>query len=229
MPRGAQDHLDRRRPARQPRRLAPGWMARGAMANEPRPGREARAPSRRLAGRPGAAPSVASGDPRGQVEPRTPRPARGLQERQQLKKGCGGKPRAGFRDCSLPACVWSPDNPRGIIRSRALWSAGTRASVVALPRNAWERGFLEARALDVRSYVPLRPGIRPWAPPRPGWMARRARRGRQTPCSGWTIRAARRPPAPRRAHHASRSASCSIRPSGEALSTASRSHRSAPP
>ena len=117
-------------------------------------------------------------DPRGQVGPRTSRPARGLQDRPQLKKCRGGRPRAAFRDCSLPACVWSPDNPRGIIRSRALGSAGTRASVVARPRNAWARGFLEARALDVSLTSPCPRGSLPSAPPRPGWTACRARRGR---------------------------------------------------
>ena len=40
-------------------------------------------------------------DPRAQVGPRTSRPSRGLQKRLQLKEGCGGRPRAGFRDFSL--------------------------------------------------------------------------------------------------------------------------------
>jgi len=68
------------------------------------------------------------------------------------------------------------DKPRGLIRSRALWSAGTRASVVALPRDARERGFLEARALDVSLTSPCGRGSLLQASPRHGWMASRARK-----------------------------------------------------
>ena len=45
---------------------------------------------------------VAAGDPRLQVGPRTSRPARGLHERQHLKQGRGGRPRAGFRHFRSP-------------------------------------------------------------------------------------------------------------------------------
>jgi hypothetical protein len=41
-------------------------------------------------------------DPRPQVGPWTSRPARGLHERQHLKQGCGGRPRAGFRHFRSP-------------------------------------------------------------------------------------------------------------------------------
>jgi hypothetical protein len=51
------------------------------------------------------------------------------------------------------------DKPRGFIRSRALWSAGTRAHIPVALRSA-ERSFsLETRALNVSPYVSLRPGI----------------------------------------------------------------------
>ena len=50
---------------------APPWHTSSART-------KARAPSRRFAGRPGAAPTVAAGDPRVQVGPRTSRPARGM-------------------------------------------------------------------------------------------------------------------------------------------------------
>ena len=71
------------------------------MADEPRPGRKLapiaahRSPARSRAD------GLPLADPRVQVGPRTSRPARGLHERQHLKEGGGGRPRAGFRDFSL--------------------------------------------------------------------------------------------------------------------------------
>ena len=48
-----------------------------------------------------AAPSVASGDPREQVGPRTSRPSRGMQIRLHQRDGRRRIPRAGFRHFSL--------------------------------------------------------------------------------------------------------------------------------
>jgi len=48
-------------------------------------------------------------DPRAQVGPWTSRPARGLHERQHLKQGRGGRPRAGFRHFRSP-------EPKGSLR-----------------------------------------------------------------------------------------------------------------
>ena len=131
-----------RAPAASPRAWLDGqWRRHGARA----PARlKARAPSRRFAGRPGAAPSVASGNPRVQVGPRTSRPSHGMHVCSLKEWLSPHSARRVPRLCApLPESrkVAPPDNGPVIV-SRALWSAGTRAHApVALPRNARERSF----------------------------------------------------------------------------------------
>ncbi len=96
--------------------------------------------------------------------------------------GGGSTARAGFRHLRSLSVKGRSDNPRGIIRSGALWPSGTRASEVALPRDARERGSLEARALEIGSYFPLARGPGLWdcglaAAPPAGLLAGLARCG----------------------------------------------------
>jgi hypothetical protein len=120
----------------------------------------------------------------GRVGPRTSRPTRGLQERQRLRSGCGGRPRAGSRDFSLrsPEREGSlrPITGRPVIGSRALWSSGTRAHDLVALRLRGAQLVLEARALDIRSYVP--PSREPWPAAR-GFAA--APHGFAAPALGW--------------------------------------------
>jgi hypothetical protein len=66
-------------------------------------------------------------DPRPQVGPRTSRPARGLQGRPHLRKAVVAGRAPGSATCAPLSLKGRSDKPRGVIRSRALWSAGTRA------------------------------------------------------------------------------------------------------
>lgn len=213
--RGAQDRPDERRPARQPRRLAPGWMARGAaMAHELEHRPEARAPSRRFAGRPGAAPSVAPGDPQVQVGPRTSRPARAVLTGLSEGIAVAARRAPGSATYAPLSLKGRSDNPRGVIVSRALWSAGTRAHAhVALPRNARERcSSLKARALYITQLCTPAPGD-------PGLLLRRgivgrpaAHEGPGTRLAACTRPAARLAPGPCRAKPSRPSADDQRRP-----------------
>jgi hypothetical protein len=125
---------------------------------------KSRPPSRRFAGRPGAAPTVAPGDPRAQVGPRTSRPSRGMQScspKRWAVTAFRAPGSATVRSAPLSVGWVAPPDNELVIVSRALWSAGTRAHTpVALPRDARERSFsLKARALYITPLCTLRPGI----------------------------------------------------------------------
>jgi hypothetical protein len=135
-----------------------------------------------------------------------------------LRDGCRAFRAPGSATCrSAPLSVRKvapPDKLRELIGSGALWSAGTRAHAPAALRLRGAQPFLKARALCIRSYAPLRPGIRLPAPPRPGWTARRACTGhhaarrvatpvaRRTPARrrAWPVRRQTRAGRRRRAH-----------------------------
>ena len=51
----------------------------------------------------------------------------------RLRDGGGGIPRAGYRDFSLPACVRSPDKPRGLSEVARFGPRARRARMVARP------------------------------------------------------------------------------------------------
>jgi hypothetical protein len=88
------------------------------------------------------------------VAPRASRPSRGLQERQPLRKvvvAARVPGSAAVRSAPLPrARVAPPDNPRGIIRSRALWPAG-RAAHLARRTAITARGHAARSSATVAS------------------------------------------------------------------------------
>ena len=183
--RGAHGHSPTsRRAPRLPRRLAPGLTEGAAMADEPRPDRKlARHRGALLAGQEPRRPSSPA-DPRAQVGPRTSRPSRGMQD--SFPKGMAvtafrAPGSATVRSAPLSvAGSLRPITP-GVIVSRALWSAGTRAHV-PVGRSRGRRGsaaLLEgARSVHNAVMYPCARGS--WLPasPRPVWTARRARKGR---------------------------------------------------
>jgi hypothetical protein len=192
------------RPARPApaRRLAPGLTEGAAMADEPRPGRMLdRHRGALLAGQEPRRLWPAA-DPRGQVGPRTSRPARGLLNgHTQGKAVVAGRAPGSATFRSAPPSVGRvapPDNGAPLSEVARLWSAGTRAHVSVALRLRGAQLVLEgARSGDNRVIAPCPRGSRPPAPPRPGWTARRARRAWQTPCrAGSTGRTA--PASPRR-------------------------------
>ena len=192
----ARGHASVTRGARSPRSSAPRapaasprawlgcqWRRHGARA---RARSKARTPSRRIAGRPGAAPTVASADPRGQVGPRTSRPSRGMQA-VRLRDGCHRIPRAGFRDCALRSL--------SVGRSLRPIIPGGLSAVARFGPRARARTSRGAPAKCAGAQLVLegaRSGRKPLRPPAPGDPGLQLRRG----TAGW--------PAPRRGRHAAR-------------------------
>ena len=121
-----------------------------------------------------------------------------------LRDGCHRIPRAGFRDCALRSLSLGRSlRPiMGPLSSVARFGPRARArSIVALPRDAWERSFLETRALYITSLCTPAPGdpafrLRRGPAGRPAAHERAWHSPRSTPTTGGEARAR---PTPRHA------------------------------
>ena len=78
----------------------------------------------------------------------------------QRREGCRRTARAGVRHFRSPEPKGRSDNPRGVIRSGALWPAGTRAHAPWRSRDMrGSAALLEGARSGRKPYVPLHPGI----------------------------------------------------------------------